>query len=245
MTPLYVKTRVLSGLGDGLACAEVCHDALVDLSRKEAFQASDDLAFGPAIGGASGDVVAGWLVESHADDDGSIEGGVGVSVTAPIEPMPAGGSPGRGRDRTGATQLRERGFGANPVGVIAEEDQHLGRGACADPEALTKRGRRLGREAHEVPVVRRDFLVEGDPAAGECPEGVLGGGGGCVEGARSEAGAACEESVGGEALERFSQSGRRGHDDLLQGDHRRGAGPLDPTTSDGIADITWCGCRSI
>ena len=73
-----VKTRVLSGLGDGLACAEVCHDALVDLSRKEAFQASDDLACGPAIGGASGDVVAGWLVESHADDDGSIEGGVGV-----------------------------------------------------------------------------------------------------------------------------------------------------------------------
>ena len=31
MTPLYVKTRVLSGLSDGLACAEVCHDALVDL----------------------------------------------------------------------------------------------------------------------------------------------------------------------------------------------------------------------
>ena len=82
LTPLYVKTRVLSGLDDGLACAEVCHDALVDLSRKEAFQASDDLAFGPAIGGASGDVVAGWLVESHADDDGSIEGGVGVSVAA-------------------------------------------------------------------------------------------------------------------------------------------------------------------
>ena len=84
-TPLYVKTRVLSGLGDGLACAEVGHDALVDLSRKEAFQASDDLAFGPAIGGASGDVVAGWLVESHADDDGSIEGGVGVSVTGIVK----------------------------------------------------------------------------------------------------------------------------------------------------------------
>ena len=76
LTPLYVKTRVFSGLGDGLACVEVCHDALGDLSRKEAFTASDDLAFGPAIGGASGDVVAGWLVESHADDDGSIEGGV-------------------------------------------------------------------------------------------------------------------------------------------------------------------------
>jgi hypothetical protein len=29
---------------------------LVDLSRKEAFQAPDDLAFGSALGGASGDV---------------------------------------------------------------------------------------------------------------------------------------------------------------------------------------------
>ena len=53
-----------------------------------------------------------------------------LSVPAPIETMPAGRHPGRSRDRTGATQLRERGFGANPVGVIAEEDQHLGRGAC-------------------------------------------------------------------------------------------------------------------
>ena len=85
LTPLYVKTRVLIGLGDGLACAEVCHDALVDLSRKEAFTASDDLACGPAIGGASGDVGAGWWMESHADDDGSIEGGVGLSVSASIE----------------------------------------------------------------------------------------------------------------------------------------------------------------
>ena len=89
LTPLYVKTRVLAALGDGLACAEVCHDALVDLSRKEALKASDDLACGPAIGGASGDVVAGWLVESHADDDGSIEGGVGL-----------GGGAGRWSSRT-------------------------------------------------------------------------------------------------------------------------------------------------
>ena len=121
LTPLYVKTRVLSGLGDGLACAEGCHDALVDLSRKEAFQASDDLAFGPAIGGASGDVVAGWLVESHADDDGSIEGGVGVSVAASIEAVPAGGHPGRGRDRTRTAERREGGFRTNPVGIIADE----------------------------------------------------------------------------------------------------------------------------
>ena len=33
LTPLYVKARVLSGLGDGLACAEVCHDSLVGYRR--------------------------------------------------------------------------------------------------------------------------------------------------------------------------------------------------------------------
>ena len=64
------------GLNDLLASAEIGHDALVDLSRKEAFEAPDDLAFGSAIGGASGDVVAGGLVESYTDDDGAIEGGL-------------------------------------------------------------------------------------------------------------------------------------------------------------------------
>ena len=100
-----------------LARAEVCHDALGDLAGEEAFEASNDLTLGPAVRRAASHVFDGRLVEPHADDDRALEGGVGVSVTAPIEPMPAGGSPGRGRDRTGATQLRERGFGANPVGV--------------------------------------------------------------------------------------------------------------------------------
>ncbi len=63
-----------------MTSAEVGHDALVDLSREEAFQAADDVAFGPASGDASGDVVAGRLVELHPDDDGSIEGRVGVWV---------------------------------------------------------------------------------------------------------------------------------------------------------------------
>ena len=54
-----------------MTSAEVGHDALVDLSREEAFQAADDVAFGPASGETSGDVVAGRLVELHPDDDGS------------------------------------------------------------------------------------------------------------------------------------------------------------------------------
>ena len=41
-------------------------------------------------------------------------------------------------------------------------------------------------------VVYRNFLGESHPAAGERPEGVLGGRGGRVDGARSESGAARE-----------------------------------------------------
>ena len=113
------------GLDDLLTSAEVGHDALVNLSREEAFQAADDVAFGPARGDASGDVVAGRLVELHPDDDGSIEGRVGVSVAASIEAVPTGGHPRRGRDRAGAAELREGGLRTNPVGVIAEDDQQL------------------------------------------------------------------------------------------------------------------------
>ena len=132
LTPLYVKTRALSGLGDGLACAEGCHDALVDLSRKEAFQASDDLAFGPAIGGASGDVVAGWLVESHADDDGSIEGGVGLSVAASIEAVPAREGHSSRRATNGITV-------DVPAQVRAELRSRLVTNASLQPEQVATR----------------------------------------------------------------------------------------------------------
>ena len=69
----------------------------------------------------------------------------------------------------------------------------------------------------------RDFLSQGKPATGKRPEGVLGGCGGRVERARSEGGAAREQTVIGEGVEGFSQVGWRIHADLLQRDHRRGA----------------------
>ena len=74
----------------------------------------------------------------HADDDGSIEGGVGGSVAASIEAVPAGGHPRRGRDRTRAAELREGGVRTNPVGMIAEDDHQFGRGVGAHTEALTE-----------------------------------------------------------------------------------------------------------
>ena len=72
-------------------------------------------------------------------------------------------------------------------------------------------------------VVYRNLLGESHPAAGERPEGMLGGRSGRVEGARSESGAAREQAVIGEVVEGFSQDRRGVHDDLLQRVHRRGA----------------------
>ena len=85
-----------------MARSIVCHDPLVDLAGEEAFEAPDDIAFGPAASSPSCDVVDGRLVESHADDDGSIEGGVGLwvanyySARQSVEIIKFG-DPGRGR----------------------------------------------------------------------------------------------------------------------------------------------------
>ena len=68
------------------------------------------------FGRAACDVINGRLMVPHADDDGSIESGVGVSVVASIEAVPAGGPPGRGRDRTRAAALREGGLRTNRSG---------------------------------------------------------------------------------------------------------------------------------
>ena len=56
-------------------------------------------------------------------------------------------------------------------------------------------------------VVYRNFLGESHPAAGERSEGVFGGRGERVDGARSESGAAREQAVVGEGVEGFSQYG--------------------------------------
>ena len=102
------------------------------------------VAFGPASGEASGDVVAGRLVELHPDDDGSIEGRVGVSVAASIEAVPTGGHPRRGRDRAGAAELREGGLRTNPVGVIAE-DESTAQPRCGRPPRSPRRGSVMSR----------------------------------------------------------------------------------------------------
>ena len=62
----------------------------------------------PAVRRATSSTVGWW--RPHADDDRALEGGVRLSVPAPIETMPAGRHPGRSRDRAGTAQLRKGGF---------------------------------------------------------------------------------------------------------------------------------------
>ena len=61
-----------------------------DFAGDGSFEASHDVFFGEAFGGASGDVGAGWFVAFHADDDDAVQRGVGLPVAAAVEAMPVG-----------------------------------------------------------------------------------------------------------------------------------------------------------
>ena len=61
-----------------------------DLSNNEALEASDNLGLALSLGGTPLDVVEGGLVNAHAHDDHTVEGGIGLSVAAAVEPVSAG-----------------------------------------------------------------------------------------------------------------------------------------------------------
>ena len=160
----------------------------------------------------------------HPHDDGPVERGVSLSMPAAVEAVAARCHPGRSRDGAGPAELGEGGFRMNPIGVVAKDDQHLGGGVGTDAQALTQRRRGLGCESTQVTVVVHDLDGGSEPATGERPEGMFRRGGRRIDRAAAPSAASIEERLVGERVEGFSQLGRRGDDDLLQRDHRRGAG---------------------
>ena len=110
------------GFTELLARAEVSHDALIDFPSEKAFTASDDVPFRPSIRPASDDIVDRRLVIAHTDHDGSMEGGVRLSVAAPIEAVSTGGHPRGSGDGTRAAELGKGGCRANPLRVIPEDN---------------------------------------------------------------------------------------------------------------------------
>src|SRR3712207_7121051 len=76
------------------------------------------------FGRAAPDVVDGGPVGAHAHDDDAVEGGIGLPVPAAVQPVPAGHAAGC-RDRAGAAELGQGGFGMDPLRTVADENEHL------------------------------------------------------------------------------------------------------------------------
>src|SRR5829696_7296069 len=85
-----------------------------DLAGDVALQAADDLGLRQAFVGAALGVGAGAGVVAEAAKNDNVERVVGATVAAAIEPVAVGAS-AAGGDRCGAAEVREGGFGLDPV----------------------------------------------------------------------------------------------------------------------------------
>src|SRR6266511_2313552 len=140
-----------SGGSQGLVIDLVEH--CEDFSGHVALEAADDLLLGLALGGAPGEVVAGGLVPAQPHDHDPVERGVGLAVAAAVEPIPAGLA-GGGLDGGAAAQRGERGFAAEPAGVVTGGDQQLGFTVAAAPEQGAQLGAVLAVSWSSLPVSR-------------------------------------------------------------------------------------------
>ena len=111
----------------------------------------------------------------HADDDRAVEGGIRLPVVGSVELVPGGFATGRWY-WSGATELGQDYLRVDAFRVIADRDEHLGRGACPHSVRLHQVGSELLGELLEIGVTGFDFSVEGQPASGDCPQTCFGGG---------------------------------------------------------------------
>src|SRR5215204_7576630 len=95
-----------------------------DLAGDVALQAADDLGLRQAFVGAALGVGAGAGVVAEAAKNDNVERVVGATVAAAVGPVAVGAS-AAGGDRCGAAEVREGGFGLDPVKVVAGADEHL------------------------------------------------------------------------------------------------------------------------
>src|SRR6266511_2995978 len=116
-----------------------------------ALEAADDLLLGLALLETPRHVVLGCWVVAQPHQHDAIQRGVGLAVTAPVEPV-AGRLAGGRLDRGGAAQHREAGIAAKPAGVVAGGDQQRAGAVLADAEQRHQLGRRLGGEAVQLGV---------------------------------------------------------------------------------------------
>ena len=83
---------------------------MVDLADDVAFEASDDVAFGLALGGSSSHVSFCRFVVLHPDNDGAVDRRVELAVPSVVDPVPAAGLSRAGGDRADASKFRKSCF---------------------------------------------------------------------------------------------------------------------------------------
>src|SRR5262249_34015039 len=97
-----------------------------------AFEAADDLFGGFPFCGTAVGVVAGTGISTQAGEHDGVEGAVGASVAAAVEPV-SDGLAGGGFDRADAAQGGERGGAGPPGGGVAGGDQQRRGGGRGRP----------------------------------------------------------------------------------------------------------------
>jgi len=143
-----------------------------DLADDVSLQATDDVALAEALGGAPGYVLNRGLMEPHADDDGAIDRGVQLPVSAAVDAMATRGHPGGRWDGADAGEFRKGGLGADPSGIVADDYEDLGRGIDPDAERLHELRRGSENKSLDHRLQLRGLCVESEPASGEGPERV-------------------------------------------------------------------------
>src|ERR1700733_6859658 len=131
----------------------------VDLAGDVPFEAAHDLALGFAFGGAALDVCARALAVAQPAYGDEVKRAVGLAVAAVVE-AGAVGLAGRGGDRAGAAEHRERSFAAEAVDVLPGGDEQLTGVPGGDAEQLD--GARCGSrdEWLEFVIQVGDFEIE-------------------------------------------------------------------------------------
>jgi len=149
-------------------------EQVVDLAGDVTLEAADDLWFGQAFGGAPIGVSACAEVVAQPAEYDDVQGVVGGAVTSAVEPVTVG-SAAAGWDRGHAAQVRERGFGTKPVGVVAGGDEDLP--GDLDPDAGQREQPRGGggHQCSELSVGLDDLLGQVLVALGQPAQRRLGG----------------------------------------------------------------------
>jgi hypothetical protein len=128
------------------------------------------------VSAALGVGAGAWVVAEAAKND-NVERIVGGTVTAAIEPVSVGAS-AAGGDRRGAAEVREGGFGLDPVKVVAGADEHLAGDLGSNPGKGKQGGGDLVQELMKLLVGFGDLFGELLMATGQSAQrgldGVLG-----------------------------------------------------------------------